>query len=142
MRPVQHVNRVHPHLQVDFLLQPQILLHAGVHDLEAIRSQAIDARGEDARLESGGRFGRSLLEAGVHIEPALEGRTIHLDVVELAVEEQVAPAQNLSRLDFGGPGDLPTAGDVAQYSAPQEGTAAAEWQLVNASRGEMIRTRG
>ena len=108
--------------------------------LDQVRSpDAVDAEREDALLEVGRPLRRIALEPGVDIEPAIERRVVARDVVEVAVEEDVAPGEERARLVFERAGHLPAAEDRGQHAGAPELPAAAERDLGQAAGRDAVR---
>ena len=91
--------------------------------LQEVRSpHAVDAEREDALLEVRRSLRGIALEPGIDVEPAVERRVVAGDVVEVAVEEDVAPGEERARLVFERAAHLPAAEDRAQH-APRSRTS-------------------
>ena len=105
------------------------------------RTHAVDPERERALLERGRNLGRILLEAGVGVEPAVSGRIVELDVIDVAVKEDIAgPLEQRARLPLVRPADLPVAQDRGEHATViQERLGAAERELDDEVGGDAVR---
>ena len=111
-----------------------------VQHLEVRPANALDTEGKLALLEVGRRLGGILLEPGVGVEPAIERRVVDGDVVQVAIEEDVAPTSRPP----GWYSNVPPVCHPPTSGRPQpplfeEWLAAAERQLRHPVRAEAMR---
>src|SRR5688572_25052881 len=138
-RPIHEVEDIDPEVERLATGQPHRSHEVHVHLQEVRPSDAIDSEREDALLEVGRYLCRIAFEPGVDVEPAIERRVVDGDVVEIAVEKQVAPREERSGLIFERAADLPAAEDRGNNAGVPERPARADRNLGQAAGSDAVR---
>src|SRR5687767_7077584 len=138
-RTVHEVEDIDAEVQRPATRQPHRSHEVHVHLQEVRPPDAIDSEWEDALLEVGRYLCRIALEPGVHVKPALERRVVARDILEIAVEEDVPPREERSRLVFERAADLPAAENRANNARAPELPPRAERNLGQAAGSDAVR---
>ena len=139
LRAVGGIERIHPELEVDTLVNPEFALDVGVQPVQSVgRARCPRAAGRRAPgTPPAAAF--DVVHETVGVEPVIQGSRSGIDVVWVAVVEDVAPIEQRSGLPFIGRRHLPPAENDVPDPAARQPLGLAERQLPDSRDGESVR---
>ena len=138
---VCQIDGVHSKLESDAFPNSEIPLNIPAPYVLAVRTNAVDAKWENAAMESGWLPGCGSFEVR-SVKPTIEslfsGVEIALEVVQVATIKKIWELQKRAGLKFIDSAYLPTTQNMIENSGLKEATAFAKWKIEYAAAGQPV----